>query len=106
MGHLIPDFRNIMENFGWGIGFLLCSVVVILNLLLPYNIVLYITERRLSRMDFMKQQVLIFFCIVLITILANAFLNYLMNDGTRYIKYSVVWSFYMAGFGSLIYLFT
>lgn len=105
IGHLIPDFRNIMHHFGPLYGTLLCCAVVVADVLIPYNIVLYITEgKRFSGMGFVKQQVFIFFGIVLSTIVANGFLNYWINGNTNYLRYSVGWSFYMAAFGSLVYL--
>src|SRR4029078_6908991 len=106
IGHIIPDFRNIMRDFGPARGCLLCALIVFLNLSVPYNIVLFIDENpRFARIDSLKKQVLIFSSIVLVTIIFNGILNYWLNGSTRYLKYSIAWSFYMAGFGSLVYLF-
>jgi two-component system, LytTR family, sensor kinase len=106
LGHLLPDFRNIMENFGWARGFLLSCAIIAADVLIPYNIVLYVTEgRRFASMGFMKQQIFIFCGIVVTSIVVNGFFNYWINNTTKFLKYSIVWSFYIAGFGSLIYLF-
>lgn len=105
VGHLIPDFHHIVTDFGWAKASLLFCVVIIADVLIPYNIVLLITEsKRFSGVGFMKQQALIFVGIVLSTIVANGLLNYWINGTPKYLKYSVAWSFYIAGFGSLIYL--
>lgn len=106
LGHLIPDFSNIIHDYGWGYGLLLCAVLVVFNVTLPYNIVIYLTEsRRFTNMNSLKQQVLIFIGIVFSTMLVNGMMNYLINDSTKYLKYSAIWSFYIGGFGALIYLF-
>lgn len=106
LGHLIPDFRNIMYHFGWMRGLLLCMLIVVLDVLLPYNIVLLLTERpRFSPKSLWKQQAAIFLSIVLTTIVVNGIMNISFNGTTRYLKYSFLWSFYLSGFGALIYLF-
>lgn len=106
LGHLIPDFTRLIRDFGWGYGFLLCAALVVFNVTVPYNIVLYLTEgRRFRNINPLKQQLMIFFGIVISTMIINGAINYLINDSTKYLKYSAVWSFYIAGFGALIYLF-
>jgi two-component system LytT family sensor kinase len=106
VGHLIPDFRNVIHYYGWWTGFLFCMMVVIADVLIPYNIILFLTENpRFAGSSLLKQQVRIFLSIVLTTILVNGTLNYFINGTTQYLKYSVVWSFYMSVFGSLVYLF-
>jgi len=106
LGHLIPDFRNVMEHFGPVKGFVMCSLIVFADVIIPYNMVLFITEsKRFDHISFTKQQVFIFCSIVVSSMIINGILNVWINDGTQNLKYSVLWSFYMAGFGSLIYLF-
>jgi len=106
IGHLIPDFGNIMKHYGLLRGFLLCALVVVADVLIPYNIVLVLTESSTFRTEnLLKQQIRIFLSIVLTTIIINGVLNYWINGTTRYLGYSVVWSFYISGFGALIYLF-
>lgn len=106
IGHILPDFKNIIHDFGWAKGFLLFCIIVLCDVILPYNIVLYLTEgKRFSNTNFIKQQVLIFCGIVLPSIIVNGFLNYLINGSTKYLKYSIVWSFYLGGLGAVIYLF-
>lgn len=106
LGHLIPDFTRLIREFGWAYGFLLCAALVVFNVSIPYNIVLYLTEsRRFVHINPLKQQLMIFLAIVISTMIINGTINYLINDTTKYLKYSAVWSFYIAGFGALIYLF-
>ena len=50
-------------------------------------------------------QVLIFSSIVLSTAIVNAVVNVWLNGSLRYVKFSLLWSFYISGFGALIYLF-
>lgn len=106
LGHLIPDFYYVFENFGPWRGALLCLAFVFLNVSIPYNIVLFFTEKeRFKTVNPAFLQVLIFSAIVLSTIVVNGVLNYLLNASGRYLKYSIAWSFYISGFGTLIYLF-
>ncbi|HVE60195.1 MAG TPA: histidine kinase [Chitinophagaceae bacterium] len=106
LGHLIPDFHNFFHNFGLFKGLLLCMGIVVLNVSVPYNIVLYFTENK--RFQYLRPAVLhllIFSAIVLTTIILNGTVNYWMNASGRFIKYSAAWSFYISGLGALIYLF-
>lgn len=106
LGHLIPDFHNILHNFNLFAGLLICMGIVFLNVSVPYNIVLYFTEsRRFQKLKPVSLYLLIFCSIVLSTMLLNGAVNYWMNASGRFIKYSVAWSFYISGFGALIYLF-
>ncbi|HVF96762.1 MAG TPA: hypothetical protein VM871_05555, partial [Flavisolibacter sp.] len=106
IGHLMPDFRNILTDYGWGRGFLLFCIIVVCNVLLPYNIVLFITEgRRFVNIDFIKQQAMIFFSIVVPSVVVNGAINYWINGSAKNLKYSVVWSFYMGALGAVVYLF-
>ncbi len=106
LGHLIPDFAYVLKNYGALRGGLLCLLFVFLNVSIPYNIVLFFTENeRFRKVNSAFLQVLIFSAIVLSSILMNGVLNYFLNASGRYLKYSIAWSFYISGFGTLIYLF-
>ncbi len=106
LGHLIPDFPHIFENFGFVRGTLLCLLIVLLNVSLPYNIVLYFTEnKRYQNISSGVLQTIIFSSIVIVTMIVNGLMNYWLNASGRFVKYSLVWSFYISGFGALIYLF-
>ena len=95
-----------MENFGWLYGFFICAAIVLFDVIIPYNIILYLTEHpRFARTNPLRLQVMIFLGIVITTVVINGLMNFIINDSTRYLKYSAVWSFYISGFGSLIYLF-
>jgi LytS/YehU family sensor histidine kinase len=56
-------------------------------------------------MHSLRLQVAIFLSIVLSTMVVNGVVNIWLNGTTKYLKYSVLWSFYISGFGALIYLF-
>lgn len=106
IGHLMRDFGNIIRHFGWVHGLFVFTLVVIADVLIPYNIVLLLTENpKFYTPNLLKQQILIFLSIVFSTIVANGILNYWINDSLHFLKYSVVWSFYISGFGALIYIF-
>jgi sensor histidine kinase YesM len=103
---LIPDFANLIRQFGWIYGLFISGLAVLLNVNIPYNIVLYLTEnKKFADVSVLRLQVLIFFSIVISTILVNSILNVTLNSSLRNLKYSVIWSFYISGFGTLIYLF-
>lgn len=106
VGHLLPDFTNIINNFSLVTGFLLICLLVFLNVSIPYNIVLFLTEHpRFSRMEPVRHQVLIFFAIVLTSIIVNGLMNVSINGSDRWLIYSMAWSFYIGGFGAMVYLF-
>jgi sensor histidine kinase YesM len=106
LGHLIPDFSHIFESFGLLYGILICMVVVFMNVTVPYNLVLLLTEgKRFRHLSPLQMQVAIFVAVVLSTAIINASLSTIINGSTRLVKYSVLWSFYLSGFGALIYLF-
>lgn len=106
LGHLIPDFSQLIHQFGWLYGLVLCAIAVFFNLIVPYNIVIFLTEsRRFAGLSPLRLQLLIFASIVVSTMVINGFLNYWINGTTKYLKYSVLWSFYISGFGTVIYLF-
>ena len=106
IGHLLPDFRNIINNFSLWKGSLLICFLVFTNVNIPYNLVLLLTEHpRYARMEGMKHQVLIFLSIVLSSVLVNGMTNIWLNGSTQYLVYSAAWSFYIGGFGAMIYLF-
>ena len=102
----MPDFTRVLQNFGLFKGILLCMGFVVLNVTVPYNFVLYFTEhKRFQHLRPSVLHVVLFLTIVLTTMILNGAVNYWVNASGRFVKYSLLWSFYVNGFGALIYLF-
>lgn len=81
-------------------------LIVLLNVSAPYNLILYFTEnKRFQHLRPAILHIVLFFTIVLTTMILNGAVNYWLNASGRFIKYSLVWSFYINGFAALIYLF-
>lgn len=104
---IFPDFANLIKRTGWQNAILLYALMPVIILLIPYNITLFVIHHPwFINLGFKRHQALILLTIVVSSALVVMPINYFVNGGTtKYLGYSILWSFYFSLFGGLVYLF-
>jgi len=103
---LSGDFYGLMMKNGFLYVMMVELSVAAANTFIGYNIVRFIYYLPATqRLSFIRQKVVILFCIIICVILVNMPLNYIYNEySTRHLKYSVLSSFYNGCVVGFIYI--
>src|SRR5436190_5676223 len=105
MTPLSGGFFYVVAKFGWWgtIGGHFVSTTV--ATLIGFNVVWAIAEsKRLKRLSFIKHKLLLFFTLIIMTLLVNVPFSYIAFDhNTQYLKYVIVSSIYVGGTIGLVY---
>jgi two-component system, LytTR family, sensor kinase len=105
MAPLSGGFFYFLEKFGWigtvGGHF----VATIIATLIGFNSVWAIAEnKQLKRLSFIKHKLLLFFTLIIMTLLVNVPFTYLVySQNMMYVKYTVISSIYVGGSIGLVY---
>jgi two-component system, LytTR family, sensor kinase len=99
------NFFYVLAKYGYKGVIIIQLVATTANTLLVYNAVLLLSHWRwFKRQSFIKQQLIITFLLVLMTVVVNAGLTWLMyKTETQYVKYSIASSIFFATIAGLIY---
>jgi sensor histidine kinase YesM len=82
------------------------AIAALVNVVFVYNIVKWVSNHRsVKRMPFTRQRIVILVTLVFAVILFNLPLNYIANNyKIENLKYSALWSFYMATVTGAVYI--
>lgn len=81
-------------------------IAATINVLFVFNIVKFVAQNRsIKRLSFTKQRIIILGSLILACVAFNLPLNYFFNGySTKNLKYSALWSIYMASVTGLVYI--
>ena len=105
MSPLSGGFFYFLEKFGWlgtvGGHFVATTIATLIG----FNIVWAIAEnKQLKRLSFIKHKLLLFFTLIIMTLLVNVPFTYLVySQNMMYVKYTVISSIYVGGTIGLVY---
>jgi two-component system, LytTR family, sensor kinase len=105
MAPLSGGFFYFLERFGW-LGTVGGHFVgTMIATLIGFNIVWAIAEnKRLKRLSFIKHKLLLFFTLIIMTLLVNVPFSYLVySKNMMYVKYTIISSIYVGGCIGLVY---
>jgi len=105
MSPLSGGFFYFLERFGW-LGTLGGHIVATtIATLIGFNIVWAVAEnKQLKRLSFIKHKLLLFFTLIIMTLLVNVPFTYLVfSQNMMYVKYTVISSIYVGGTIGLVY---
>jgi two-component system, LytTR family, sensor kinase len=91
-----------------GVLYTICAELfaATVNVLFVFNIVRLVSQSNaLKKVNFTRQRVIILLTLIIATVIFNIPLNYIVNDfSTKHLKFSVLWSIYMASVTGLVYI--
>lgn len=105
MSPISGGFFYFLAKFGWlgtiGGHFVSTTVATVVG----FNVVWAMAEsRRLKRLSFIRHKLLLFFTLIVMTLMVNVPFSYIVFDqNIQYVKYSIISSIYVGGAIGLVY---